>query len=93
MGNIVRELVLQSTPLLPAGFMHCQTLPFSRSQALKTTERHILGDFLNKFVTGTALSSYYGCSLAIANPISPEHSLCIKHRDVRHYNNAHDYQR
>ena len=36
-----------------------------------------------KCVSGTTMSSCYGCSLAIANPlILPEYAFCIMHRDV-----------
>ena len=61
------ELILQSTPVLSAGILHCQSTPFIRSQALKTAERTILRGFSIKFHTGTTLSRYYGCSLANAN--------------------------
>ena len=87
MENIVREPVLQYTAVFPVGFMHYQSPLFSESQAAKTSGRHILGGFSIKWVTGTTVSSCYGCSLAIVNPpILPEHAFCIVHLDVRHYN-------
>ena len=39
MENIVREPVLQSTPVFPVGFMHYQSPLFSESQAAKTPGR------------------------------------------------------
>ena len=87
MENIVREPVLQSTPVFPVGFMHYQSPLFSDSQATKTPGRHILGGFSIKWVVGTTVSSCYGCSLAIANPpILPQHTFYFVHLDVRHYN-------
>ena len=64
MKNIVREPVLQSTPVFPVAFMHYQSPLFSELQAAKTPGRHILGGFSIKFVAGTTVSSCYGCSLA-----------------------------
>ena len=87
MENIVRETVLQFTPVFAAGFMHYQSSLFSESQAAKTPGRHILGSFSIKWVAGTTVSSYYGCSLAIINPpILPEYAFCTVHRDVRYCN-------
>ena len=87
MKNIVREAVLQSTPVFPVVSMHYQYHLFSESQAAKTPGEHILGGFSIKCVAGTTVSSCYGCSLAIFNPpILPEHAFCIVHRDVKHYN-------
>ena len=87
MENIVREQVLQSTPVFPVGFMHYQSPLFSELQAAKTPGRHILGVFSIKWVAGTTVSSCYGCSLAIVNPpILPEHTFCIVHQDLRHCN-------
>ena len=37
--NIVREPVLQSIPVFPAGFMHYQSPLFSESQAAKTPSK------------------------------------------------------
>ena len=83
----MREPVLQSTPVFPVGFMHYQSPLFSGSQATKTPGRHILGGFSIKGVVGTAVSSCYGCSLAIANPpILPQHTFYFVHLDIRHYN-------
>ena len=87
MENIMRELVLQSTPVFLVGFMHYQSPHFSKSQAAKTPGRHISGGFSIKWVAGTTVSSCYACNLAIVNsPILPEHPFCIVHRDVRNYN-------
>ena len=78
--NVVRETVF------PAGFMHYQSSLFSESQAAKTPGRHILG-FSIKWVAGNPVSSYYGCSLTIVNPLSlPQYAFCIVHRDLRHHN-------
>ena len=88
MKNIVREAVLQSTPVFLVVSMHYQYHLFSESQVAKTPGEHILGGFSIKWVAGTTASSCYGCSLAIVNPpILPEHAFCIVHRDVKHYNN------
>ena len=89
MENIVREPVLQSTPVFPVGFMHYQSPLFSKWQAAKTPGRQILGGFSIRRVVGTTVFSCYGCSLAIVNPpILPEHSFCIVHRDLRPYNDS-----
>ena len=85
--SILREPVLQSTPIFEAGFMHYQSPLFSESQDAKTTGRHILGGFSIKWVAGTTVSSCYGCRLAIVNPPNVAvHAFSIAHRDVRHYN-------
>ena len=63
MENIVREPVLQSTPVFPARFMHCQSPLFLESKAAKTPGRHILGDFSIKWVADTTVSSCYGLQL------------------------------
>ena len=87
MKNTVREPVLQSTSVFPVGFIHYQSTLFSELQAAKTPGRHTLGGFSINWVVGTTVSSWYGCSLAIVNPlISPEHTFCIVHQDLRHYN-------
>ena len=89
MENIVREPVLQSTPVFPVGFMHYQSPLFSQWQAAKTPGRQILGGFSIRRVVGTTVFSCYGCSLAIVNPpILPEYSFCIVHRDLRPYNDS-----
>ena len=59
MKNIVREPVLQSTPVFPVGFMHYQSPLFSELQSAKTPGRHILGGFSIKWVAGTTVSSCY----------------------------------
>ena len=69
MENIVREPVLQSTPGFPVGFMHFQSPLFSETQAAKTLRRNISEGFSIKWVAGTTVSSCYGCSLAIVNPL------------------------
>ena len=87
MEKLVRQQVLQSTPIFPVGFMHYQSPLFLESQAAKTPGRHILGGFSTKWVAGTTVSSCYGCSFIIVNsPILREHAFCIVHPDVRRYN-------